>query len=383
MSKWVCAWGLPTSYVNESLGNLMEKTTVRYIFFNPLKGEKIRLCFSNIYGTRDVVISEAYIAEWAGKKSAVLPETIKQVTFNGKSGNLKAGEDLISDEITFNTEPGKSYAVSLYFDGITPIETGITNASAAAFRPAFFSRGNHAGQEELPLLMHMETTNYIFLNGVDVLSGDDSSAIMAFGDSITGLPWPDFLSVRINELGITNRAVVRKGIGGNRVLRDYRHTLVKRRMGISALQRFEYDLLRISGVDRVIMLEGINDLCHPKTNNPFSPIEELPTIEELINGYKFCCDIAHKYGTKFYLATILPTPLTIEQPDNREERRQKINEWIRTNDYTDGFIDFEAAVIDKDKPNYMLPEYDRGDFLHPSNEGSRVMAYSIPEEIFR
>jgi hypothetical protein len=60
-----------------------------------------------------------------------------------------------------------------------------------------------------------------------------------------------------------------------------------------------------------------------------------------------------------------------------------VNAWIRTNDLCDGVIDFEAAVWDENDHKQMRPECDSGDHLHPSLEGATVMAYSIPEELFR
>ena len=50
----------------------------------------------------------------------------------------------------------------------------------------------------------------------------------------------------------------------------------------------------------------INDLWHPRLDNPFSSIDELPTLEELINGYRVYIDLAHKHGIKIYFSTLLP-----------------------------------------------------------------------------
>ena len=51
--------------------------------------------------------------------------------------------------------------------------------------------------------------------------------------------------------------------------------------GVSALARFDRDVLSQSGVKWLMVLEGINDIGHGATG----PAEEV-TAEELIGGYK-------------------------------------------------------------------------------------------------
>ena len=60
-------------------------------------------------------------------------------------------------------------------------------------------------------------------------------------------------------------------------------------------------------------------------------------------------------------------------PENEIER-QAINEWIRTTDLHDGYVDFDAALRDPSDPERLFPPYDSGDFLHPSDAGYAVMA---------
>ena len=177
--------------------------------------------------------------------------------------------------------------------------------------------------------------------------------------------------------------MIRKAIGGNRILRDYRHTLVRRGQGIAAVERFEMSIEQVKGVDKVIMLEGINDIYHPFPCNALCDIDQLPTAEEMIEGYKICCEIAHKHGAKFYLCTVLPTKHLINHGLGKEEIRQKVNQWIRTNDLIDGYIDFDKAIADKNDPTIMAAEYDSGDTLHPNFEGSTLLCNTVPEHIFK
>lgn len=383
MSKWVTAWGIPTSYAVEGIGNLMEDTTFRNIFYNPVKGDKIRIRFTNKYGEEDVKLDAVSIAEWAGKGPIIKTETLAAVTLNDNGNIIKAGKELVTDEIDYVLEPGKNYVLSYYFKGLTKIATGYNKFAGDTFAPCWLGRGNFVNEREVDLKKRRETITYTFLCGVEVLSDDNTNAVMAFGDSITARPWPDFLARRINEEGYTNRSVVRKAIGGNRVLRDYRDFLPRRSQGIAAIERFEMSIKQVLGCDKVIMLEGINDIYHPMPNDAFCQLDQLPTAEELIEGYKICCDIAHKYGAKYYLCTILPTAHMNRQGHGKEAIRTAVNEWIRTNEYIDGFIDFDKAVADKDDPSIMAVEYDSGDTLHPNTEGSMALCNAIPEHIYK
>ena len=382
MSKWVTAWGLAVSYAGEGIGNYVGDTTFRHKFYSPIGGGKIRLRFSNVYGKEDVVLDEVRIAESVDGISAIDPNTTAVVTFSENGNVIKSGEELLSDAVEFSVEAGKTYAVSFYLKNVTQIATGVNRFAGDKFNPCWIARGNCVDEGEFSYQNRMEVFSAVCFCGVDVESADETKAIMAFGDSITVRAWPDYLARRINEEGLTNCSVVRKAIGGNRVLRDYRNNLLKRRMGIAAVERFEMSIKQVMGVESVIMFEGINDLGHPQPNSLFSDMDELPTAEEVIEGYKKCIDIAHKYGAKIYLCTILPFDRLAEYAGDRENIREAINAWIRNNDYADGFIEFEQAVADKENPKALAAEYDSGDHLHPSDAGSRRLCEAVPASIY-
>lgn len=383
MSKWVTSWGIPTSYVTEGIGNLMEDTTFRHVFYNPIKGEKVRIRFTNKYGTEDVKIDSVSIGEWTGNGPNVKEGTLISLSLSQNGNIIKAGEELTTDETEYTLEPQKNYVITYYFKDITKLATGYNKFAQDTFAPGWLGRGCYTDCETIPLANRREALSYVFLCGVEVLSDDNTNAVMAFGDSITARPWPDLLVRRINEAGYTNRSVVRMAIGGNRILRDYRNTLVRRGQGIAAVERFEMSINQVKGVDKVIMLEGINDIYHPFPGNALCDIDQLPTAEEMIEGYKICCDIAHKYGAKYYLCTILPTKHLTNHGLGKEEIRQKVNNWIRNNHIIDGYIEFDQAIADKNDPSIMAAEYDSGDLLHPNFEGSTLLCNTIPEHIYK
>ena len=66
----------------------------------------------------------------------------------------------------------------------------------------------------------------------------------------------------------------------------------------------------------------------------------------------------------------------------REEHRVAFNNWIRDNGVLDGVVDFDKALRDPAHPTQMLPIYDCGDGLHPSDLGYCTMGDAIDLALF-
>jgi lysophospholipase L1-like esterase len=65
-----------------------------------------------------------------------------------------------------------------------------------------------------------------------------------------------------------------------------------------------------------------------------------------------------------------------------EEIRHLVNEWMRTNQLSDGLIDFDAAVRDPANGTNLLRAYNSGDGLHLSPAGYHAMADAIDLKMF-
>lgn len=376
-SKWVAGWGASISFTGQNHAEFFKDQTFRYVIFPTMNAMSLRLHFSNQYGTESVTINKVYIAKRI-KGEFIDPSTNVRVTFGGKdSVTMQSGGNAVSDTIPCEVEAGQEFAVSMYFAEYTQLRTGHSNNGE--YIKKYYGKGDWAADAAVPLEEYGEDGPYVFLNTIDFLTGNDCSAIIAFGDSITAQPWPDCLAHKIYDLGIRNRAIIRKAIGGGRVLHDYKYR-IKKHWGEAGIKRFERDITQ-AGADRVFILHGINDLIHPGVNNRMCPMSELPDADELIEkGYKKYIEIARKHGMKIYLATILPCPRCMNDDGAREVTRCRVNEWIRTTDLIDGVIDFEAAVWDVNDHKKIKAEYDSGDHLHPSFAGAAHMADSVPLE---
>ncbi len=258
----------------------------------------------------------------------------------------------------------------------------------AAQQTSYIGPGDLTGATSFP--EGATITSWVFLAGVDVLAPESASAVVAFGDSITdgarstidaNRRWPDFLAARLlARRGGRKIGVLDAGIGGNRILHDASGNV---RFGVSALARFDRDVLAQPGVKYVIVLEGINDLGHPGSSAPDS---ETVTAEDMIAGLKQMIERAHEHGLKIFGATLTPFEGTVFKgyfTPEKEAKRKAVNEWIRTARAFDGVIDFDKAVRDPKNPDRILPAYDGGDRLHPGDAGYGAMGEAIDLSLFK
>jgi len=371
MSKWVAIWGSAPSYTAAVPARYAKDVTLRYNMRSLLGGGKMRLHLNNLYGREAAVITRVFLVHG----DAAVP-----VTFGGETAcSLPAGAQVMSDEIDFPIARGEDFAVTMYLGDMTPLHTGTKHyGPLSSFA---FAEGDHAAEAALPPEHSAPTETVYFLDTVDLLTEDGQAhALVCFGDSITAQSWPDYLALRVLREGPEHLAVVRRGIGGSRVLRAYGY-MQHRHYGSRGIERFEREL-SAAGVDSVVILHGINDLIHPGTND-LRPWSELPTAEELIDGLRFYVRKGHEMGLRVYPATI-PTlkGWNIYVP-KRDEIRHAVNEWIRAQSEADGFVDFDAITRSADDPDSRDPECDVGDHIHPSLEGARRMAEGVPAQYLK
>ena len=165
--------------------------------------------------------------------------------------------------------------------------------------------------------------------------------------------------------------MLNQGLGGNRILHDLR--------GDSGLRRFDRDVLAQPGVTHAIVMLGTNDLRNRKAK----PDEEV-TAAQMIAGLHQMALRAQAHGIKLFGATLTPfgneTFTAAWNPGARPSRRlQQLDP--RKRRIRRG-VDFEKALRDPEHPTRMLPRWDCGDGLHPSDLGYRHMADSIDLALF-
>lgn len=369
-------WG-PDFFAPVGIPRSLRDQTIRQIARVSQGGDRIRVEFSNEYGDHPLVIGEAQVA-LAGEDGAIQPGTGRVLTFGGEQDIVvPPGAPVWSDPVDLPVEDLGSVAVSLYLPEVSPTTTWHNDAR----QTAYIGAGNVAGEESFEPTLTLP--NRIWLSGIAVDAPPEARAIVLFGDSITdgdgstldaNNRYPDQLAERLVEAG-AEVAVLNEGISGARVLTD--------RMGDNALARFDRDVLSHPGADTVVVMMGINDIGWP--DSVLVPEgERAPTAEEIIQGYRQLIDRAHAHDMTILGATLTPFNNAFEggvlegyYNEEKEAKRQAVNDWIRTSGAFDGVVDFDAALEDPENPGRMRPEFDKGDNLHPNDAGYQAMADAI------
>lgn len=369
-SKWVAAWGTSPSIADAAPAQYAKDITLRYVLKMGIRGSAVRLRFDNLFSDESAVLTRVTLCPLDGESQP------QPVLFGGNaSGTIPAQGSLESDPLALEIAPGMDVAVSIYLGEYTRLLCGV--GCAGPLSGGHYAMGDRCGETSFSLLVGKEIGVYYFLTELDVLADESTHAFVAFGDSITSQSWPDQLILRMLADGREDLSIIRRGISGSRVLREYSH-LQHRHYGPAGMARFEREV-RIPGADRVLILHGINDIIHPDGIHPARPMEHLPTAGQLIDGLRQYIRAAHSYGMKAYLATLTPILGWRTDAPDRQALVKAVNEWIRTTDECDGVADFAASTCDPADVRALLPECDSGDHLHPSVEGARRMAHCIPE----
>lgn len=371
--KWVTVWGNATSVAEHRPETYARDITLRYPVKCAFGGNAVRLHFSNFCGTEPVTLSQVTVATAVSDREIDLKDAA-QVTFSGKeSVTIGAGEEVFSDEINFPVKSRGDISVSIYLKDFTLMRSAVVITGPLS--KGFYSLGNCVHTSVLPLEATRTTNTFYFLTGIDVYTDDCNRCVICYGDSITSQSWPDYLALKCMDDPYNVTAVIRRAASGTRVLRQY-DCMTYESYGLSGKNRFEREISTVSGADTVIIQQGINDIIHPVGTevNPFRPMTDLPTVEQLQDGIKYYIDIAKKYNLKVLLGTLLPIHGWRTYASFREDLKNSFNEWVRSGGCADECIDFEKALKSDLNPAAFAEGYDSGDHLHPSEKAYEVMA---------
>ena len=370
---WASVWGNAISIGENRPESYNKNLTIRYPIYTQFGGSALRLTYDNYCGTDDVTLS---------KTTVQINGRFYPVTFGGKrEAFIKAGESIVSDELECEIIPQTLIVVSYYFEDFTQLRSAVY--TSGPLTEGIYAIGDMTETDIIPQDIARNTNIIYFLSNISVLTSTENRTIVCYGDSITAQDWPEYLTLRCNREEKLNTAVIRRAASGTRMLREY-NCITYESYGLMGSKRFDHEV-PTDGADTVIIQHGINDIIHPvgKEVNPFRPMSDMPTLEELIDCMKFYIEKSRAYGYKVYVGTLLPIEGWRTYAPFREEIRHAFNEWIRTTDLIDGCIDFDKAVRDPDRPTRFLPEYDSGDHLHPSKAGYKRMADIVPEELLK
>ena len=367
--NWVGTWATAPQTVVRSFmpyNNCMTNRSVRQVVKVSIGGDVIRLKLSNIYSMQPVEIRSIYIAH-AKDSFSIDAKSAQYFKFdNSYKTVIPAGKQIVSDALKFNLRNLERVAITINYTSAPEVPTvhmgsrttsyimkGVTNAHSN-FEKAF--RENH----------------WYNISGIDVYTmSNNMSAIAIMGNSITDGKcstdnaqnrWPDVMSEMLQlKHKITNQGVLNLGIGNNRVT-------VPGGFGALAKERFDRDILMQSGVKKVIIFEGINDIGAAKSGNSETVARQIiESIQGMVRKAK-----ARKM--KVYLGTITPFKGAGYYSHFHEAARLYVNDWIRSQaKKVDGILDFAKLLQDPNDDRRMKREYASNDWLHPNPAGYKAM----------
>ena len=367
--NWVGTWATAPQTVVRSFmpyNNCMTNRSVRQVVKVSIGGNVIRLKLSNIYSMQPVEIRSIYIAH-AKDSSDIDAKTAQYFKFgNSYKTVIPAGKQIVSDALKFKLRNLERVAITINYTSAPEIPTvhmgsrttsyimkGVTNAHSN-FAKAF--RENH----------------WYNISGIDVYTmNNNMSAIAIIGNSITDGKcstdnaqnrWPDVMSEMLQlKHKITNQGVLNLGIGNNRVT-------VPGGFGALAKERFDRDILMQSGVKKVVIFEGVNDIGAARSGSSETVARQIiESIQGMVKKAK-----ARKM--KVYLGTITPFKGAGYYTHFHEAARLYVNDWIRSQaKNVDGILDFAKLLQDPNDDRRMKREYASNDWLHPNPTGYKVM----------
>jgi lysophospholipase L1-like esterase len=369
--NWVATWG---AAMQQPSGTGYNNQTARMFMRSTIGGKRARVRLSNTFGSSPLAIGAARLAVH-GKGSAIVAGSDRELKFEGKlSVTIPPGASVTSDPVNLDIAPLADLAVSVYAPG----PTGPATRHSMALRTGYIGAGNQTGVAELTGATTM--TSWLWVSAIEVDAPADARAIVALGASSvdgatstvdTNRSWPSVLAERLQANPATrNISVINMGISGNKVLSDTPTA------GVSALARFDRDVLQTAGVGWLMIFEGTNDIGGVRQNPASASTAQLTT------AYKELIERARKREIKVIGCTLNPFEGASYFSEPGEAIRLEVNAWIRKQGSFDAAVDFEAVTRDSSNPRRIRQVFNNGDSLHPNDAGYKAMADSINLALF-
>ncbi len=421
---WVGAWSTAPTQIGiqgyEYITAELENVTCRSVIVPTASGTKIRVRFSNYYGSKPLTINRVTIAKCTSGANVDL-STMKVVTFNEGAPHITipAGKEVYSDEIKFDVEAMQEVAISFYAKNLSEIKT----AGLSGSRSYLAFSGDQTGTEAFSISTEIELSpitkqilkavlgfdptniamSYSFIKVTPCLAtldvyaeGTNAYTVAVVGDSTISNEFPQYLGEEIFKQGATNVGVLGKGIIGNRLGGEglgYGSLI----FGESMLDRLERDVISQSGVKYAIIKIGANDIMHPVCTDIQQqyPGIKQPTAQEIINNFKKAFSALHSAGikvivigitqwkgnTRDYLGTGGKYVRTEAEFKHDWQIALDVNEWLATTAASqglhDGYVNFNDISANPNDPEAFLPEYTI-DGAHPSDLLQHIWAQNFP-----
>jgi lysophospholipase L1-like esterase len=285
----------------------------------------------------------------------------------------------MSDPIPLMMDAQEDLAISVYVPGADVLASQHSGAIVTSFIADNGAGDLTASESGVPFKTRIATMPW--LKAIDVRVTAATTAIIAFGDSITDGTcttldahdrWEDIVAQRLALQGAVRHSVVNEGIGGNTVTRN----VIPPPDSTPGTERLDRDVLAHAGVSHVIVFMGTND------------IRREASAEQVINGLKDIVTRVKARGLKAIGVTIVPRHNVAPVAGNtgwndaKTKVRNEVNTWIREGGGFDAVIDFDHVLRSAANPNLLHVTYNCGDGIHPSPLGYFQMGKSVDLNLF-
>jgi lysophospholipase L1-like esterase len=378
-SGWTTAWGTSQQALGQTR---VSNATLRLIARVTAPGDAIRLRFDNTFGTAPVTFGKVSAGprQSANNPASLSPGHLMPVLFDGQSSvTIEAGGSVMSDPIPLMMDAQEDLAISVYVPGADVLASQHSGAIVTSFITDNGAGDLTASESGVPFKTRITTMPW--LKAIDVRVTAATTAIIAFGDSITDGTcttldahdrWEDIVAQRLALQGAVRHSVVNEGIGGNTVTRN----VTPPPDSTPGTERLDRDVLAHAGVSHVIVFMGTND------------IRREASAEQVINGLKDIVTRVKARGLKAIGVTIVPRHNVAPVAGNtgwndaNTKVRNEVNTWIREGGGFDAVIDFDHVLRSAANPNLLHVTYNCGDGIHPSPLGYFQMGKSVDLNLF-
>jgi len=372
--------------------------TLRMILKPDLWGDTMRIRLSNTWGTGPVTFGAVSIGLQSFSGSTVA-NTNTPVMFNGnRAVTLSAGQEIFSDPVKLSwvhmnaraetgyVDPavdGRNLAISIYIPGQSGPMTYHSNALQESFLAAPDS-GDHT-MDDTDFAFPFETSSWFFVDEVDVLAPTETRVLVVTGSSSVdgSITTPgnndrflNWISRRLHAAYGNVVSVVNEGIGGDTAatpIPPQQHPLRQH-----LPERFERDVLGVSGVTDVLFYAGTNDFGYG-----------IPP-EQTTAALRSMAAILHARGIKAVGLTLISNVHQRGTTQKTHDAHAEINDFILHSGVFDSTADFYAATVDPADPEHaLLPAYATHsdppsgfDYLHLGRAGAQAEARSVNIDFF-
>jgi lysophospholipase L1-like esterase len=375
---WTTAWGTSQQGLGQTR---VSNATLRLIARVTVPGDAIRLRFDNTFGTAPVTFGKVSAGprQSANNPASISPGLLMPVMFAGQpSVTIAAGGSVTSDTIALRVDAQQDLAVSVYIPGADVPASQHSGALVTSFITDNGAGDLTASESGTPFKTRITTMPW--LKAIDVRTTAPTTAIVAFGDSITDGScttldahdrWQDIVAQRLALQNTVRHSVVNEGIGGNTVTRN----VTPPPDSTPGTERLDRDVLAHAGVSHVVVFMGTND------------IRREASAEQVINGLKDIAARVKARGLKVIGVTIVPRHNVAPVAGNtgwndaKTKVRNEVNAWIRRGGAFDGIIDFDRVVRSAANPD-LLHVTHNCDGIHPTSLGYFQMGKSVDLNLF-